>query len=68
MNNVKYFSKFRADGYKRYLSTAHAGKWAEYLKLEGGEEKEQFFTSVPVASDSSRSSEAMLQRCRHRAN
>jgi hypothetical protein len=51
--SVTCFSTFRADGYKRHLSTAHAENWSRYQKLKSGEEKEEFFTSVPVASDSS---------------
>jgi hypothetical protein len=48
-NNVKYFTTFRADGYKRHLSTAHSAQWAEYGQIVTNEGKEQFFKNVPVA-------------------
>ena len=48
-NNVKYFTTFRTDGYKRHLSTAHSEYWAEYQKIPTSEGKEQFFKNVPVA-------------------
>lgn len=47
--NVKYFSTFRTDGYKRHLTSAHSEKWEEYKTLITAADKEQFFKSVPTA-------------------
>lgn len=44
--NAKYFTTFRADGYKRHLEGQHQEKWAQYQQLSTSEEKEAFFSDV----------------------
>jgi hypothetical protein len=47
--NVKYFTTFRPDGYKRHLSIAHLAQWVEYHVISNDEGKEHFFSDGPVA-------------------
>jgi hypothetical protein len=48
--NVKYFTTFRADGYKRHLYTAHSVQWEEYQQILTNEDKENFFKKVPLVA------------------
>jgi hypothetical protein len=47
--NVKYFTTFRTDGYKRHLSNAHSTLWAQYQVISSDKGKEEFFSDVPVS-------------------
>lgn len=49
-NKVKYFPTFRADGYKRYLLTAHTECWKQYQELAVNDHMEDYFKNVSVAS------------------
>jgi hypothetical protein len=41
--NVKHFSTFQADGYKRHVQSQHAEAWKMYQAIADKAEKEAFF-------------------------
>ena len=46
--HVKYFTRpLRLDNFKSHLRT-HKSKWEEHLELCSGDDKKNFFDSVPV--------------------
>jgi hypothetical protein len=47
-NNVKYFSTFRVDGYKRHHQSQHAEVWKEYQAILDARAKEDFFSKIRV--------------------
>lgn len=47
-SNVKFFTTFRAGGYKRHLEQQYDRKWAENQQLSTTEEKEAFFSQVSM--------------------
>jgi hypothetical protein len=44
--NIKHFSTFRADGYKRHVQSQHAEAWKKYQAIGDKAEKEAFFMNV----------------------
>ena len=47
-SNVKYFSTFRSENYRRHHESAHKTKWEEYQKLDSQEDREKFFEDADV--------------------